>query len=144
MLRDPFSVLVVIENLDNQFLLLRRFDDPEFWQSVTGLIEPGETPIECAYREVFEETGINCELQNLVIHDLDITNQYQIRPQWRHRYKPGSLINTEYVFYLQVASQQDVVLCANEHTEYQWLSIEEAIKRVWSESNRAAIIAVNS
>ncbi|EDJ88823.1 dATP pyrophosphohydrolase [Haemophilus influenzae 22.1-21] len=39
------SVLVVIYTKDtNRVLMLQRQDDPDFWQSVTGTIESGETP----------------------------------------------------------------------------------------------------
>ncbi|EGT77098.1 putative nUDIX hydrolase domain-containing protein [Haemophilus haemolyticus M19107] len=39
------SVLVVIYAKDtNRVLMLQRQDDPDFWQSVTGTIESGETP----------------------------------------------------------------------------------------------------
>ena len=39
MLKKPFSVLVVIQNTRNEFLLIQRVDDAAFWQSVTGCIE---------------------------------------------------------------------------------------------------------
>ncbi|ELO92801.1 dihydroneopterin triphosphate pyrophosphatase, partial [Salmonella enterica subsp. enterica serovar Enteritidis str. 6.0562-1] len=32
--------------------MLQRRDDPDFWQSVTGSIEEGETALQAAVREV--------------------------------------------------------------------------------------------
>ena len=81
-LRKPFSVLVVIYDDAGQFLLLQRADDPNFWQSVTGGIDEGETPLQTAYRELKEETGIDCHAQNLSLTDHQRTHQYEIRPQW--------------------------------------------------------------
>ena len=57
-LRKPFSVLVVIYKKNKDCLLIQRTDDANFWQSVTGGIDEGETPVVTAYRELLEETGI--------------------------------------------------------------------------------------
>jgi 8-oxo-dGTP pyrophosphatase MutT (NUDIX family) len=47
---------------DYEFILLKRADNnpvyPGIWQTVTGRIEEGETALEAAIREVFEETGL--------------------------------------------------------------------------------------
>jgi len=49
-------------------LLARRDKDPGtgLWSIPGGAIEPGETQKESIIREVFEETGIHCEVINLV------------------------------------------------------------------------------
>jgi dATP pyrophosphohydrolase len=56
MYKIPVSVLVVIHTADLQVLLLERADHPGYWQSVTGSQDSGETLIQTASREVFEET----------------------------------------------------------------------------------------
>jgi 8-oxo-dGTP pyrophosphatase MutT (NUDIX family) len=43
---------------DQQVLLVQRSDN-KAWTPVTGIVEPGENPADCAVREVFEETGIH-------------------------------------------------------------------------------------
>ena len=136
-LKRPESSLVVIYNQDNHVLLLQRDDDADFWQSVTGTLEPGESPIETAYREVAEETGIILSPQNYSIQDCHTVNQYRIRSRWQHRYPPGVSINTEYVFVACVRTPLEITL--TEHTAYQWLDKSSAIKQVWSETNRIAI-----
>lgn len=138
MLKKPFSVLVVIQNTRNEFLLIQRADDAAFWQSVTGCIEDNETPLQCAYREVFEETGINCEELGYTIADLDITNYYDIRKDWRHRYESGSITNTEYVFYLKVETDTAIILDPNEHTDFVWLDFKTAYTRFYSKTNKEA------
>lgn len=54
--------LCLIRNGDN-ILLLNRQKPPEMgmWNGVGGKIEPGETPLESAIRETFEETGIRLD-----------------------------------------------------------------------------------
>jgi 8-oxo-dGTP pyrophosphatase MutT (NUDIX family) len=52
----PAVSAVVIR--DQQVLLVQRSDN-QAWTPVTGIVEPGENPADCAVREVFEETGIH-------------------------------------------------------------------------------------
>src|SRR5690242_6759740 len=55
----PISTLVIVYTPDLRVLMLERADFPEHWQSVTGSQEPGETLLETATRELFEETGLD-------------------------------------------------------------------------------------
>ncbi|MFC3034738.1 dihydroneopterin triphosphate diphosphatase [Pseudoalteromonas fenneropenaei] len=140
--RQPYSVLVVIYNQSHEFLLLQRSDDPLFWQSVTGGIDQGETPLQTAYRELKEETGIDAKALGLEIVAHDHVNHYEIRPEWRHRYSANDYINTEYVFSIQVPNATLVTLNPNEHLNYCWLDAQQALDKVWSASNRDEIAAL--
>ncbi|HBI9817415.1 TPA: dihydroneopterin triphosphate diphosphatase, partial [Escherichia coli] len=58
--KRPVSILVVIYAQDTKrVLMLQRRDDPDFWQSVTGSVEEGETAPQAAMREVKEEVTID-------------------------------------------------------------------------------------
>jgi dATP pyrophosphohydrolase len=135
--RIPESALIVIYNGSGQVLVLQRNDDPLFWQSVTGTREVNENPMQTAEREVLEETGIDIRAQHYQLIDCKQTNQYEIRERWRHRYPPDTKVNTEYVFAVQVVDGQKITL--TEHSAYLWLSKPEAMAKVWSPSNKAAI-----
>ncbi len=135
--KQPVSVLVVIHTPDLRVLLLERADHPGYWQSVTGSRNPGETPEQTAIREVREETGI--EADECVLTDWNLSNTYEIYPQWRHRYAPGVSHNTEHVFGLRVPHPVPVTLSAREHLRYVWVPREEAMKMVFSPSNAEAI-----
>ena len=141
-IRKPFSVLVVIYKENRDFLLIQRTDDPSFWQSVTGGIDEGETPVETAYRELLEETGIDAGALGLVIHDHNKTNQYTIRKSWRYRYQPNATINTEHVFSICVPNNIHIQLDPNEHTDFVWLTQQQAANKAWSPSNRDEILAL--
>jgi ADP-ribose pyrophosphatase YjhB (NUDIX family) len=52
----PAVTAVVIR--DQQVLLVQRSDN-QAWTPVTGIVDPGENPADCAIREVFEETGVH-------------------------------------------------------------------------------------
>ena len=136
--KQPVSVLVVIYTSNLDVLLLERADYPGYWQSVTGSIEAHETLRQTALREVLEETGIAAHQQQLT--DWDTRNIYEIYPQWRHRYPPDTTHNTEHVFGLQLPHRVAVRLAPREHLNCQWLAWQDAAEKVFSPSNRAAIL----
>lgn len=119
-------------------LLLERADHPGYWQSVTGSQDANETLRETAIREVVEETGLNAERHDL--RDWLIQNEYEIFPEWRHRYAPGITHNTEHVFGLKLFEQMNIFLAPREHLNFIWLPWQEAADKVFSASNRDAIL----
>ena len=133
----PVSVLVVIYTADMQVLLLVRADRPGFWQSVTGSQDAGETLLQTAQREVFEETGLDTERFELA--DWRKQNQYEIYQRWRGRYAPGVTHNTEHVFSLRLPAAVTVKLAPREHLQYLWLPWRDAADKVFSWSNADAI-----
>jgi dATP pyrophosphohydrolase len=138
--KQPVSVLVVIYTATLEVLLLERADFPGNWQSVTGSRDGEETLCETAVREVFEETGLIAKSDTLT--DWNMQNVYDIYPQWQHRYTPGTTRNTEHVFGLQLTQQLAVELSPREHLSYQWLPWDVAADKVFSPSNREAILAL--
>jgi len=138
--KKPVSVLVVIHSPDRQILLLERAAHPGYWQSVTGSQEDDEALIDTAVREVGEETGIAVTKDRLI--DWQQTNTYEIFPEWRHRYAPGVTENTEHVFSLEVPRDTAIRIAPGEHLGHCWLPLDEAAAKVFSWSNRDAILAL--
>jgi dihydroneopterin triphosphate diphosphatase len=140
--KQAVSVLVVIYTVEGDVLLIERADHPGYWQSVTGSRDAEESLIETALREVREETGLDVGLNASLykLTDWQSQNVYEIYPHWRHRYAPGITQNTEHVFGLQLPHQVDIQLAPREHLNYQWLPWQDAAERVFSPSNRAAIL----
>lgn len=136
--KQPVSVLVVICTAAGDVLLLERADHPGYWQSVTGSRDGEETLAETALREVREETGLNA--RHYALSDWQAQNVYEIYPHWRYRYAPGVTHNTEHVFSLQLPHRMDIRIEPREHLNYQWLSWQDAADKVFSPSNRAAIL----
>jgi dATP pyrophosphohydrolase len=134
----PVSTLVVIHTDALEVLLLERADRPGYWQSVTGSQHEGETLEQTAAREVLEETGIDARRHELTPWNL--RNMYEIYPIWRHRYAPGVTHNTEHVFGLRLPGRVPVTLAPREHLAAEWLPWQEAAERVFSWSNRGAIL----
>ena len=63
--KRPESVIVLVHSRCNQVLMLSRLAPVDFWQSVTGSLEPGESPQAAAVRELREETGIKVPDQGI-------------------------------------------------------------------------------
>jgi dATP pyrophosphohydrolase len=134
----PVSVLVVVHTPDREVLLLERADRPGFWQSVTGSQHPGESLRATAVREVAEETGIDATRHKL--EEWNLQNVFEIYPIWRGRYAPGVTHNTEHVFGLEVPRPLEVRVAPREHLGAAWLPWQEAADKVFSWSNRKAIL----
>ena len=135
----PVSVLVLVHTAELEVLLLERASRPGFWQSVTGSLDRPEEPLEAAAaRELREETGIDAARGRL--ERWNVVNTFEIYPQWRHRYAPGVLYNTEHVFSLALRERPPVAIAPREHIAFAWLPWREAAEKCFSWSNRDAIV----
>ena len=137
--KRPESVLVVVYTQHDEILVLRRNKPNHFWQSVAGSLEWSETAQQAAQRELYEETGI-ADTKQIINHHT--CNEFLIYPIWRHRYAPGIISNKEYLFSLKIETRCRIVLDEREHSEYQWLSLTEAMARISSHTNRDAISTI--
>ncbi len=135
--KRPESVLVVLHTLDGEALLLERADHPGWWQSVTGSLEQMESPLQAALREVAEETGLEARADQLC--DWHEHNTWEIYPCFRHRYPPGTTMNTEHIFSLLLPRRIPVTLAPAEHLRYSWQPLAEAAGQCFSPTNQAAI-----
>ncbi len=135
----PVSVLVVVHTAGREVLLLERASRPGYWQSITGSLDSADEPHEeAARRELREETGIAAVPEQLRRWPLAYT--FEIYPQWRHRFAPGTTHNTEHLFSLQLPGRVPVTLAPAEHLASQWLPWREAAAKCFSWSNRDAIL----
>ncbi|MDH5546041.1 MAG: NUDIX domain-containing protein [Gammaproteobacteria bacterium] len=108
--------VVVVHNVDGEYryLLLRAF---QHWDFPKGMVEAGESPIEAAIREVWEETT----LQELQFH-------------WTEQYKETGPYGRGKVarYYIAETLTDKVDLPINpalghaEHEEFRWVSFEQA------------------
>jgi dATP pyrophosphohydrolase len=133
--KRPESVLVVVHTRAGEVLMLQRRQPPDFWQSVTGSLKWGESPLVAAQRELREETGLEGE-----IIDCHKTNRFPMHPVWRARYAPGTDTNLEHVFRAEFASRPEVGLNPQEHQSCRWLSRAAAAELASSWTNRDAIL----
>jgi 8-oxo-dGTP pyrophosphatase MutT (NUDIX family) len=133
-MRLPIQVEAIIFRRNSnriEYLLLKRLPERNgFWQPVTGGVEEGETLTEALRREIREET----EIENLVRVIEDI---------YYFEFSDPNL-NKEYVFGVEVASTEVVVLDGEEHSEYRWCSIKDALQLLNWKENKEALEKLNT
>ena len=136
--KNPNSVLVVIyAESTNRVLMLQRKDDLEFWQSVTGTREEGETSWQAAVREVKEETGIDIIAEHLNLIDCNESVVFEIFPHFRYKYAPNVTHCREHWFLVAVKQEFEPIL--SEHLAYRWLEAKQAAELTKSPNNAKVI-----
>ena len=83
------------------------------WGIVSGKNEKGENKYQCAIRELFEETGI-------VINKEDLK-------EYGSYYYMGN-VNREVFDYLLILDQQPRISLSKEHRNYEWVNVEDILK----------------
>jgi dATP pyrophosphohydrolase len=95
---------------------------PGLWQGVSGLVEEGESISDAALREVREETGFDTPVIEAFYH-LDYVSEFY--------WEPSDALMASAYFALRIAPGLDPVL-SEEHDEFRWLPIEDALAMaVW-------------
>ncbi len=117
--------------------MLQRRDDVDFWQSVTGSLETGETPTETAIRELWEEVRLKIEAKSTALFDCNESVEFEIFPHFRYKYAPNVTHCQEHWFLLAVAQEFTPEL--TEHLAFQWVSPTRAIQMTKSPNNAEAI-----
>jgi 8-oxo-dGTP pyrophosphatase MutT (NUDIX family)/energy-coupling factor transporter ATP-binding protein EcfA2 len=99
-------------------LLLRRASHtrcPGSWETVHGSIDPGEEPEQAAIREVGEETG------------LEVDRLYSVTVQ--PFYLPKAHVVQLGVGFAAFVAEPGTVVLGEEHQEFEWLSVDDALQR---------------
>jgi len=128
-MRLPTQVEAIVfrRNGDHiEYLMLRRVPERNgFWQPVTGGLEEGETRIEALRREIFEEIRV----KNLI---RIIKNLYRFEFFDPHP-------NQEYVYGVEISPRETIVLDGEEHCEYKWCRLQEALRLLHWKENKEAV-----
>jgi len=112
------TVSVTLQREDGRVLLLkRRAERGGFWQILTGRIEPGESPLQTAAREVHEETGFSPRLDE--IRELGYAHGFALGG----RVPP--LFARETAFAATVSGEPRL---SDEHDEHRWCTPDEALQ----------------
>lgn len=107
------GVLVVVGDPVERFLLMRH---EQRWDLPKGHVDPGETDLECALRELHEETGIPRDAI-----ELDPFFRFEHRYLVRYARTGGEArLKTLVIFLARLT--RDVRIEVTEHPGYQWIT----------------------
>jgi phosphatase NudJ len=105
-----FYSLVVVRK-GERFLVIREAKHGQKWYLPAGRAEPGETLVEAAHRETFEEAGISIVLEGILkLQHTPISNSARVRA----------------IFLAHPADETPPRRTPNEHTlEARWVTLDE-------------------
>ena len=107
-------------------LLLSRLTKRPLWEFPKGGVDEGETPREAAFRELEEETSLGTDHVR-PIEGFERLEQYRFTTG---KADARTLVHKRVTYYLAEATHQDVQVSPNETSEFVWLSLDEALKRI--------------
>lgn len=133
------GVIVFHRNGDGcRFLLvLSRLTKRPLWEFPKGGVDEGETLEETAFRELEEETG-------LAGADIRRLPDFQHREQYRFSSGKGEdrlLVRKEVTYFLAEALRTDVRLATAELSEFAWVGLVEAQRRIRYAARRRMLAA---
>ncbi|MFX1284639.1 MAG: NUDIX domain-containing protein [Promethearchaeota archaeon] len=109
--------LAAIIEKNNHFLILKRSSNKDFapntWEPVTGRLERDENPENGVLREIEEEVGIEAQVVMPIA-----TSCF---------YRGGQEVPMVFIYYWVKYLEGEVKL-SWEHSEYKWVTLEEALK----------------
>ena len=115
-------------------VMLRTPSQGLWWSSVTGMLEPGETPEAAAHRELMEETGLKGTLT-----PLHFSHSFWMDPALIGLPPGPPRFNTERCYHMEVDPAAQVELALDEHSEYRWCGLQEAHDLMLWEGSKTAL-----
>ena len=127
------GVGLVIFQSDKEIFTGRRLDNTSAWQMPQGGMDENEVPLETAYREMFEETGISKDKVALVgitkkWYRYDLPSEIQSR-FWGGKYRGQS---QKWFLFKFIGEDTDINISTKmpEFCEWRWSSIDDLIEKI--------------
>lgn len=102
--------------------------DGGFWQAITGTVEPGEEILDTVKRELVEEAGISEPVY---------ISAKLVEYEWFNSKRGYGGRDT--IFAVEVSPIAEVVISIDEHSEYKWLQIEDALALLKFDGNKKSM-----
>lgn len=116
-------------------LVLSRLTKRPLWEFPKGGVDEGESLQEAAMRELLEETGLRPD-------DVRMVAGFERREEYRFTTGDNNrktLIRKEVTYYLAEALRTEVRIAEAEASEYAWLSLKDALRKLRYPGRRALL-----
>jgi bis(5'-nucleosidyl)-tetraphosphatase len=137
--RRDRSAGVIVFRRDEQgcrfLLLLSRLTKRPLWEFPKGGIDDGESPEEAALRELEEETGMSAA-------DIRLIPEFEHREEYRFTSGSGdtrTLVRKEVTYFLAETRTREVRLSVHEASQYAWLTVDEAARKLKYKARRTML-----
>lgn len=132
--RVLYGVDAVIFHPDGRILMLKRDSRRETyntgWEFIKGALKEDETWLDAALREISEETGVKVKYLGTLPGVFEVDARYRKKPHY-------DFVCKKALAFLHLSGE--VSLESGEHSQWLWMSIEEAVKSVWVENGKEII-----
>lgn len=121
-----------------EFAVFQRADDPHYWQGISGGVEEGETVVEAALRESFEEAGvfINSDIYPLDTISYVPADVFSVYKQWGK----NVVVCPMYFF---VIPFEGVIQLSDEHLQVKWCTYQNAYDLIYWHDQKTALWELN-
>ncbi len=121
--------ILVIDDQRN-VLAFERSGEPDAWQLPQGGLDVGEEPLDAAYRELVEETGLAREdVEPLGEHPSWLA--YELPPRFRRKHWRGQ-VQRWFLFRIRPDVTIDLADAVDdEFGDHRWMSMSELTRIVW-------------
>ena len=141
-MRKPHQILAfpyIKENGKYLYAIFLRNSSKQIWQGIAGVVEDDETFEQACKREAKEEAGI-IEFNNII--KLESTCTIPI-PNVTKNFIWGEevLLIYEHCYGIEISNKK--LTLSKEHTEFKWVTYEEAMKKLKYDSNKNALWELN-
>ncbi len=134
--KSVFIVTYSKENNKIKYLLLKRKRHWKGWEFSKEGIERGESEEDAVKRGVREETGLSIKF----VKKFDISGKYNYKKKYSDR--PG-FTGQAYSLYSVLVNYGKVKIDEYEHSAFEWLDFEHAIKRLTWKNQKECLKVVN-
>jgi 8-oxo-dGTP pyrophosphatase MutT (NUDIX family) len=116
-------------NGEPEFLLLQYAAG--HWDLAKGKLEPGETNLQAAVRELQEETGIS---------KIDMKEGFEASLKYVFKDYTGQPIEKTVYFFVGQVKKKEVAILSREHKDFIWLPFEQAVKKLTYQNAKDVLI----
>lgn len=104
------------------------------WDLAKGKLEPGETNMQAALRELQEETGIS---------KIEMNEGFEESLKYVFKDYTGQPVEKTVHFFVGQVHKKEVAILSREHKGYIWLPYDEAVQKLTYQNAKDVLIKAN-